>query len=276
MKYFSYILISTLIIFTFSSKINAQINVIASIAPIANLASMLLEDKAKVEVIASSGGCPHHYHAKPSDLKKIKNADLIIYIDADFDGFIANLTKDHQGNIFKISDIKNLNLISDHHNTNWHIWLDLANVRMILTALADKLILLFPEHRQMIIQNLEKAKYKVSALQKFKNERLSSAIKPASLAYSLEYFFLGTEIDLIKLNYNNQNSLKFYLNLEDSLHKSSRKCLIIDNDQNIYSFKKLKTNVIQIDPENWPVKTGNDFIASYAKITRQISSCIDK
>ena len=276
MKYFSYILISTLIIFTFSFKINAQINVVASIAPIANLASMLLEDKAKVEVIASSSGCPHHYHAKPSDLKKIKNADLIIYIDEDFDGFIANLTKDHQGNIFKISNIKNLNLISNYHNTNWHIWLDLANVRMILTVLADKLIVLFPEHRQMIMQNLEKAKYKVSALQKFKNERLSSAIKPASLAYSLEYFFLGTEIDLIKLNYNNQNSLKFYLNLEDSLHKSSRKCLIIDNDQNIDSFKKLKTDVIQIDPENWPVFAGNDFIASYTKIIKQISSCIDK
>lgn len=281
MKYILSSLIVALLTIASPSQVFAEINIVTSVAPIANLASMLLGSdanananaNANVEVIASSGGCPHHYHAKPSDLKKINEADLVIYIDEDFDSFIASLIKSYQGNIFKISDIKNLKLLSGYNNTNWHIWLDLENAAIILKELADKLILLFPQRKHNITQNLEKAISKILILQKIKNEKLTSVIKPALLTASLDYFFLGTEIDFIKSDYNNQNSLKFYRNLESSLNKQSRKCLIIDNEQNINSFKKLGIDIIQIDPENWPVDAKSDFIVNYTEIINQISSC---
>ena len=42
-------------------------NILVTITPIASLVAMLTKDKADIIILDTSGGCPHHHSAKPSD-----------------------------------------------------------------------------------------------------------------------------------------------------------------------------------------------------------------
>ncbi len=274
MKFILHNVLFTLIFFLLSTKVLAQIKIVASISPIASLAAMIFGDKADIETIAQSSGCPHHYHAKPSDLKKINEADLVIYIDEHFDGFITNLAKNYQGNIVKISKIDGLNLVKDGDDINWHFWLDLNNAELILRELAKQLTIQFPEYKLFIAKNLAESLYRISSLQQYKNAKLTYLSELIDLTQSLVYFFSGTNVMLIKPSYN-QNSLKFYADLTNILEMKHDRCLIIDNDQNINSYNKFKAKLIQIDPEHWRTENmlSDDFIVNYTKIIDQLATC---
>ena len=66
-------------------------NIVVTIAPIASLVAMLTKDKADVVILDKSGGCPHHHSAKPSDKSLVDKAEMIIYIDDNFDKIIRNV-----------------------------------------------------------------------------------------------------------------------------------------------------------------------------------------
>jgi zinc transport system substrate-binding protein len=254
----------------------AKIKIVSSITPLAAIIAMLVKDQAEIIVIANNNACPHHYHLKPSDLKIVKDADIVFYIDQQFDGFVGKLMNSHSDNVFKISNFSGLNIIGDEFNNNWHIWLDLDNVIIMLEQLAVILAKQFPAIDMIVNQNLVLAKQQVADLRKIEREELSSLQDVILLSDSLEYFF-NKNYKIAKLYNTNQKSLKYLSNLEELLNKSNSKCLILTIEQNVENYKKFNAMIVAVESENWQVSKITDqlFYNQYLKIINQVAKCLN-
>ncbi|MFU7502495.1 MAG: metal ABC transporter substrate-binding protein [Candidatus Tisiphia sp.] len=109
-----------------------RIKIVTSITTLASIIAMLVKEQAEIVAIANNNDCPHHYNLRPSDLKKVKDADIVFYIDEQFDGFAGKLMNGHSKNVIKISNFNRLKIINNDSYSNWHIWLDLDNVKILL------------------------------------------------------------------------------------------------------------------------------------------------
>ncbi|BBJ30916.1 hypothetical protein RAS_00250 [Rickettsia asiatica] len=256
--------------FSFTSY--AKPKIVVSITPIGSIISMLVKDKADIESLAISSDCPHHYNLKPSDLVKVKNADIVIYINEQFDGFAEKLISNHSKNIIKISDIKSLTTIKD----NWHIWLDLNNAAILLQEFAQKFSEKFPELQEDINNNLSTALKELNKLQEIKNNELVTIKDVILLSDSSEYFFLNTNIKTAKLYSESQKSLRYISKLEDLIKESNNKCLVLSNEQNSRLYNKLNAKIIILNSENWNVKDidSNTFQNQYLQMIDQVKKCL--
>ena len=258
------------IFFNFTSY--AKPKIVVSITPIASIAAMLVKDKANIESLAISGNCPHHYDIKPSDLAKVENADIAIYINEQFDGFIEKLISNHSQNIIKISNIKSLTTIKD----NWHIWLDLNNAAILLQEFAQIFSEKFPELQEDINNNLSAALKALNKLQEINNNELAMIKDVILLSDSSEYFFLNTNIKTAKLYSESQKSLRYISKLADLIKESNNKCLVLSNGQNSRLYDKLNARIIILNSENWNMQNinSNTFQNQYLQMIDQVKKCV--
>ena len=258
---------------TFAEMSKGSKFIVTSITPLASIIAMLVTDQVEIVSIANDNSCPHHYHLKPSDLTKVQDANMVFYIDEQFDGFAGKLMKSHNKNVIKISNFTGLKIIND----NWHIWLILDNVIIILEQLSVILAEQFPDISVSIYQNLEWSKQQIQELAKIKETKLLSLTDAILLSDSLEYFFNAGQYNITKLYNYNQKSLKYINNLEKLLSKSSSKCLILSLDQDTQIYKKFNATIVAVDSENWQIDqiTSNSFYSKYLKIINQVTQCLN-
>ncbi|OZG32090.1 metal ABC transporter substrate-binding protein [Rickettsia endosymbiont of Culicoides newsteadi] len=255
----------------------SKVKIVTSITPLASIIAMLVKDQAEIVAIANNNDCPHHYNLRPSDLKKVKNADIVFYIDEQFDGFAGKLMNGHSKNVIKISNFNGLRVISNNSYDNWHIWLDLDNVKLLLEQLFQVLSQRFPEISSAIYQNLEEAKKQIEALTKIKHQRLTSLTDVILLSDSLEYFFNNSQKNVARLYSSDQKSLRYISNLEHLLSMSNSKCLLLSTEQDVALYKNFKVEVVEVESENWQATNINSdlFYNQYLKIINQVSKCLN-
>ncbi len=254
-----------------------KIKIVTSITPLASIIAMLVKDQVEIRIIANNNNCPHYYHLRPSDLKKVKDADIVFYIDKQFDGFVGKLINNHSKHVIKISDFTGLKIINNNLHNNWHIWLDLDNVKVLLEQLSKILARRFPEISSDVYRNLGGAKKQIEKLAKIKNEKLSLLTDVILLSDSLEYFFDKSQQNVIKLYNYDQKSLKYIGNLNFLLAMSSNKCLLLSTEQDIHTYENLKVEIVKVESDNWQAININDglFYSQYLKIINQVSKCLN-
>lgn len=263
----------------------AKPNILVSITPIGSLTAMLVKEHANVIILNSSAGCPHEHNIRPSDKLLLEHADMVIYVDDNFDNLTSLVMKDYKGKKIKISDISSISFTGKDGLTNWHFWLDLTNVKLLEKALAENIIHSFPEMKDAVEKNLSDALVDISQLEELKKSKLSNLDSMVLLTDSLEHFFKSLNIDYFQAFQMNSstNSLKALKNLDDKLNSDAVKCLILDMEQNSELYSKYNKVIIQLDGENWktPSNTPDDankkleplFLDKYQEMINQLSRC---
>lgn len=97
-----------------------QANIVTSVKPLGFIASSVADGVTEVEVIVPPGASPHDYNLKPSDVQKIKSADLLLWIGKDVDGFLAKsihqIDNDKVIEIAEMDKVTPLLIKSAHHH----------------------------------------------------------------------------------------------------------------------------------------------------------------
>ncbi|WP_291393070.1 zinc ABC transporter substrate-binding protein [Acinetobacter sp.] len=255
----------------------AKPKIVTTISPVAGIITMLTGDSAEVIALNTNGGCPHHYHLKPSDLKHVNDADIIIYIDEKFDGEIIKLSKKSNARLIRISDNKQINFMDGAGNINYHFWLDLNNILPLQQQVSQALIKLMPEMKQTLMANQAKALQDINALMLLKNDELKHFSELIVVSDSLEHFFKNTKLNIIKAYSSEHASLQNYSKLEQILKTDKSQCIVLDLEQNIDIYKKFSKTIAQIDSENWQINERridhNFYFNQYIKIINQLKSC---
>lgn len=261
--------------------------IVVTITPIASLVANLVRDKAEVRVLNKLAGCPHHHHAKPSDLFTLDDASVIIAIDPDFDHVNPKMTKNTKAIQIKISDFQTINfqvIFGTHDSTkntskkvyNWHFWLDLDNVLALQTELASSLSGIFPEMADDLTANLSGFAAQIKELKELKYNQMKDMRGFALLSDSLEHFFKGAKAE----SETNNASLRAAVRLDEVLRSESTKCIVLGLEQNPESYMKYGKPVIWLDSENWqlphnykPQFLEQLFVQNYQNMIHTLSKC---
>ncbi|MFN1616713.1 zinc ABC transporter substrate-binding protein ZnuA [Vibrio rotiferianus] len=150
------------------------VTVLTSIKPIQMIATELTEGVTSPDVLLQSNASPHDYALRPSDVKRVASADLVIWFGHDLEPFLEKVVTD-KGNTLTISQIPGLSLREfgsehdhDHDGHNHgthdpHFWLGIETVQQVAKAIASKLAEVDPEHAATYAENLNKFEIQLKA-----------------------------------------------------------------------------------------------------------------
>ncbi|NHB91043.1 zinc ABC transporter substrate-binding protein ZnuA [Photorhabdus cinerea] len=176
---------------------SASADVVTSIRPLGFIASAITDGVTDTQVLLPDGASPHDYALKPSDLKKINQADLVVWVGPDMEVFLskplAKVPQDKQLALAQLPTIKPLLLKNnedlhepdqhkhedghEHHSHgeyNMHIWLSPEIVKQAAQAIHDQLLMHYPHKKAALDVNLRK--FNVQLAQTDKN--IANILKP--------------------------------------------------------------------------------------------------
>ena len=141
------------------------------------IASAIADGVTETEVLLPDGASEHDYSLRPSDVKRLQNADLVVWVGPEMEAFmqkpVSKLPGAKQVTIAQLEDVKPLLMKSihgddddhdhaeksdeDHHHGdfNMHLWLSPEIARATAVAIHGKLVELMPQSRAKLDANLK-------------------------------------------------------------------------------------------------------------------------
>lgn len=155
------------------------VQVLASIKPLQLIASAITEGGPAPQLLLPPGSSPHDYALRPSDVRKVKNADLVLWVGPELEVFLTRLLEQQSNGLALLAELGDEHehehheksaphdtdkiVIAnpedddhDHHHAGQepHIWLDPHQANAIAELLAARLILLDPQNIDRYQKNL--------------------------------------------------------------------------------------------------------------------------
>ncbi|MCV6587710.1 MAG: zinc ABC transporter substrate-binding protein ZnuA [Marinobacterium sp.] len=153
---------------------DGQPEVLASVKPLQLIAQAVVGDLGHTDVLIPPGASPHHYALKPSDRRKLKRADIMLWIGPDLELFLEKVVassqvpaltllpqdshadetaEEHAAHADKI-DEKEGHDHHDHGGVDPHLWLNPMEALKAAEQLSQRLATLYPQHKVTLEQNL--------------------------------------------------------------------------------------------------------------------------
>ncbi|MFM2589265.1 zinc ABC transporter substrate-binding protein ZnuA [Vibrio sp. TBV020] len=132
-----------------SSSFAHAATVLTSIKPIQLITLELTKGVDQPEVLLASNTSPHDYALKPSDVKRLRTADLVIWFGHDLEPFLSKVLEG-QDNVLTLSETKSLELREfdgghhdhdghDHGSHDPHFWLGYKPTLQVAQAITERL-----------------------------------------------------------------------------------------------------------------------------------------
>ncbi|WMY94848.1 MAG: zinc ABC transporter substrate-binding protein ZnuA [Arsenophonus sp.] len=289
-----------------------EANVITSIRPLGFIASAITYNVTDVEILLPDTVSPHHYFLKPSDLKKIKKADLFIWIGPDMEYFLRKLLvnfpnkkritlmqesaikkyllKNNNIALLKNKSVYNSNFSSSEENIystyNVHIWLSPDIARITAKIIYDHLILLYPRYRKQLDININKFYSELTQTDKYIAKMLKSVVDKEYFVFHDAYNYFEKHYHLSSLGYFTINPIiqpgaKKLYNIRRILTKKNTMCIFIE--------PQFKANIINAVIKDIDIKMGildplgssialskNSYVEFLKVLSHQFKNCLDK
>lgn len=166
---------------TASLTLPAQANVVASLKPVGFIAAAIADGVTPVDVLLPDGASEHDYSLRPSDAKRLKNEDLVVWVGPEMEAFMAksaaelpaqkNLAmvnidgvkpllisggEDEDEHTAEKSEEQDADAHHHHHGEfNMHLWLSPEIARKTAVAIHGKLLELMPQDKAKLDANLQ-------------------------------------------------------------------------------------------------------------------------
>ena len=159
---------------------SASAAVVTTIRPLGFIASAIADGVTPTEVLLPDGASPHDFALRPSDIQRLRSADLVLWVGPDMEAFLTKalvpisatrklaiselpavkplLMKgeddddhDHAGEAHKYADDDH----GHHHGEyNMHVWLSPEVAKVTAIAIHDRLLELMPQNKDKLDANL--------------------------------------------------------------------------------------------------------------------------
>lgn len=128
----------------------ANIKIITSIFPIADMARNLMKNGEDTRFLISRGQDPHAFTVTPRTIKEFNEADICVAVGSNFDGWIVDALKSGRN-----SELPVINLCREMkcENKDPHIWMSPMRALKIIEVLKNGFISIFPERTEIILKN---------------------------------------------------------------------------------------------------------------------------
>ena len=187
----------------------ADVRVLTSIQPLQLIAAAVQDGVGSPEVLLPPGASPHHYALRPSDVRRVGDADLLYWIGPDMEGFLPRVLNTRSKPSIAVQALPGLQLRhfgedshsheedhDDHDHDHRpgsldaHLWLSSINARVIAAKMAEDLAKADPANAARYQANLEGFKERLDSLdQRIKARVAGIADKPYFVFHeAFDYF----------------------------------------------------------------------------------------
>lgn len=185
---------------TVADSADEKLNIVVTIFPEYDWVKNIVGDKANITLLMDNGADLHNYQPSASDIVKIKNADLFIYVGGESDEWVEDIEDDNLNAISLLEIIgdnaKEEELVEgmqgeeeeddeecdeDEIEYDEHVWLSLRNAKLLCTEIARVMSECSPENASVYKKNLASYLSKLSALdaeysEAVKNSRVNTLL----------------------------------------------------------------------------------------------------
>ena len=158
----------------------APFKIVATLPILKEFAEQVGREHVEVRTLITGLESEHSYSPKPSDLKALGEARLLLEVGLGLEVWVSGLVK-NAGNtqLRVITASEGVGLIRDHTSNaasagNPHIWLDPENAKVMVRHIADALIAADPAHKDAYLKNLADYLRRLDQVQKDLLERVAS------------------------------------------------------------------------------------------------------
>lgn len=187
---------------------NNKLTFVTTVFPLYEFAKEVGGDKVEVTLLLPPGAESHSFEPKPSDIKKIENADAFIYVGEIMEPWAHDILEGSNNKNIQVIDASSLVTLlesnhdyheeeheeeleeHDHENEAYdpHIWLDFRNDQKIIQKIEKVLSFLDSENSEIYSKNANSYITKLQALdQRYMNE-LSSCNQDEFLVGGHNFF----------------------------------------------------------------------------------------
>ncbi len=167
--------------------------VLASFRPLQLIASELMQGVGEAEALLDARQSPHHFQLRPSQLRQLQQADLLIWISDDFETGLARLQQSLPAGAERLQLMPLLQAKPDEtrdqkpdHGVNRHLWLSPRLDARIAERIAERLQRLDPANSALYQRNLDRLQQRLKLWLDQARARLAQA-RPR---YLLDHPFL--------------------------------------------------------------------------------------
>nr|PZN88373.1 MAG: zinc ABC transporter substrate-binding protein [Pseudomonadota bacterium] len=198
----------------------ADVRVVVTSKPIHSLVSSVMAGIGEPDLLVDGAASPHSYAMRPSDARKVQNAQIVFRVSEEFEPFTAKLAATlpnsvrvvslieapglnrlpiRQGGAFEEDDHErsrgqhgNHQKADDHEHATYdpHVWLDPENAKAMVSHIADVLARLTPENAAILRANADAEIARISALsEELQGELASVSARPFLVHHdAIQYF----------------------------------------------------------------------------------------
>lgn len=183
-----------------------KISVVTTIFPYYDFARSVSKGTCDVDMLLKPGSDVHSFEPTPSDILKIRNADLFIYnggeSDEWVDSILESLGDTDKPVVMKMTDyVKPLTeMDADHHaedEEDEHIWTSLDNAKTLVSKISDEISKLDQKNKSVYTKNSLDYIEKISKVQgEIENTVNSSKSKKIVVGDRFPLLYFATEFSL--------------------------------------------------------------------------------
>jgi zinc transport system substrate-binding protein len=206
----------------FSGSVKADgPRVVADIAPIHSLVSMVMDGVGQPQLLVPQNISPHHYSMRPSEAEALQEAQLVVYVGHDMSPWLEPVlqTLAASASALDLSNVDNVMQLSyregpifadhaeaghddhdshddheayahhDHGGIDPHMWLDPMNAKLWLYAIAAELIRIDPENKDRYNENARSSSRAITLAMAQAEDHLASGNGNGFLVYHDAYHY---------------------------------------------------------------------------------------
>lgn len=251
-------------------------HVMVSIKPVHSLVSSVMRGLGKPELLIPGSQSPHSFSLRPSDVRKLRSAQLIVWVGEDFETPLSHLlesTSDktriielmeqpnmfllpvRQGGVWENRTHHAIDIAQDqqHHNIDPHIWLSLNNAKEIVSIILNALMEIDPENTTHYRTNAYQMLARLDGLDRELSDALSSVRKIPYIVFHDAYQYFEQQYDLhtvgsITLSPERQPGARRVHDVHNKLQKLEARC--------IFSEPQFEPKLLKTIMQGTQVKTG--------------------
>ena len=288
----SFILTSLLLI----PSVASASTILTSFKPIQMIVTELTQGVSEPDVVMNSNASPHDYALKPSDVKKIQNADMLIWFGPDLEAFLTKVAKSND-NLVTISEIPNINLREfgeephDHHHDGHdhgshdpHFWLGIDQVEVASSYISNKLVEVDPQNADVYKKNLEVFLSQLADKKRSIEAQLAPVKDKGYYVFHDAYSYYEDEFGLNKLGHftvspERKPGAKTLISIKKTLAKQDVQCVFSEPQFTPAVIESVvrgsSTQKGQLDPVGSDIEVGKgSYFEFLQQLTDSYTSCL--
>lgn len=285
-----------------------SLQVVASVRPAALLVQELTAElPVSVTTLLPRGATPHDYALKPSDLRTLVNADLVVWLGDDSEPYLKPVIRkagraiqwEELGAVERLSlrelqrgdRVHGDRVHGDHDQAHHghdhpamhfdpHLWLGVDNALALAAALQDALQLALPQHSQQIARN--RAALAQRLQQQRQQVQAALAESPPFMLSHDAYQYLEQDLEIasvgaVNLDPEIKPGVKHLMALKQLLQARDVQCVLVDPTVSSALLDKLDRSPplhrAAIDPLGWDFN-GEHYSLWLAQIYQKVKGCL--